>query len=301
MGAFQLVSNSLWRRQRLLILCYHGTSTDDEHLWRPLFTSLHKNWTERFSALKNGKYSVQPLGTALQRLRAGTLPPRSVAITFDDGTYDFYRHAFPLLQSHGFPATVYLTTYYTFCELPVFNLICSYMLWQRRDRIISDATELGLAGAMDLRSERGRHKVVRALIEKSESELMTGLQKDGLAARLADFLGIDYTDLKARRILQLMNADEVRNVAQAGIDIQLHTHRHRLPENEELFRHEIQENRASVRELAGNEPVHFCYPGGDISGGPALATGGESNLVHNVRCCFGNPQEQSSFAASFRR
>jgi len=166
---------------------------------------------------------VLPLAAALQRLHAGTLPPRSVAITFDDGTYDFYRHAFPLLQSYGFPATVYLTTYYTFCERPVFNLICSYMLWRRRGQIIRDATKLGLTGAMDLRSELGRHKVVRGLIEMADRQLMTGLQKDGLAARLADFLGIDYGDLQARRILQLMNADEVRTIAQRGVDIQLHS------------------------------------------------------------------------------
>ena len=35
-GIFSLVKNSRWRQQRLLILCYHGTSLEDEHLWRPM-------------------------------------------------------------------------------------------------------------------------------------------------------------------------------------------------------------------------------------------------------------------------
>jgi hypothetical protein len=31
-GIFELVADSRWRQQRLLILCYHGTSLADEHL-----------------------------------------------------------------------------------------------------------------------------------------------------------------------------------------------------------------------------------------------------------------------------
>ena len=91
---------------------------------------------------------------------------------------------------------------------------------------------------------------------------MTGLQKDEVAARLAGFLKIDYHGLKAKRILQLMNAREVQAVAGKGVDVQLHTHRHRTPEDETSFRLEIQDNRARIRELISTEPVHFCYPSG---------------------------------------
>ena len=34
-GIFRMVRDSEWRRQRLLILCYHSISLDDEHEWRP--------------------------------------------------------------------------------------------------------------------------------------------------------------------------------------------------------------------------------------------------------------------------
>jgi len=38
------------------------------------------------------------------------LPPRPIAITFDDGRADFAMHAAPLLQQRSMPATIYLVT-----------------------------------------------------------------------------------------------------------------------------------------------------------------------------------------------
>jgi peptidoglycan/xylan/chitin deacetylase (PgdA/CDA1 family) len=261
-GFFSLVANSRWRKQRLLILCYHGISLADEHCWRPSLYLDPRKLDQRLELLKKGGYSVLPLDEGLKRLRDGTLPARSVVITFDDGMYDFYELAFPRLRNYGFPVTVYQTTYYTSCEQPVFNLMCSYMLWQRRGEVIADGGEIGLKGALDLRNEIGRHKVVHGLIEIAERENMTGLEKDQLAARLARFLKIDYDRLKAKRILQLMNARELREVARNGVDVQLHTHRHRTPEDETLFRREIQDNRARIHDLTSRHPVHFCYPSG---------------------------------------
>jgi peptidoglycan/xylan/chitin deacetylase (PgdA/CDA1 family) len=261
-GIFEVVADSRWRRERLLVLCYHGTSLVDEHLWRPALYMTQDTLRSRLAFLKQGRYAVLPLGEALERLRDRTLPARSVALTFDDGTYDFYHQARPLLQEYGFPATVYLTTYYMLCERPVFNLICSYMLWKRRGEVIADAREIGLQEPLDLRTESGRHRVVRSLIDLAEQEGMTGVQKDDLARRLAHFLRIDYDALNAKRILQMMNAKEVQEVAKNGIAIELHTHRHRTPEGEALFSREIRENREHILGLTSVRAVHFCYPGG---------------------------------------
>ena len=35
LGGLKWVGASGWRRQRLLILCYHGVSLQDEHEWAP--------------------------------------------------------------------------------------------------------------------------------------------------------------------------------------------------------------------------------------------------------------------------
>lgn len=261
-GVFKLVANSSWRQKRLLILCYHGISLEDEHLWRPALYMEPQKLQQHFELLKAAGCPVLPLGEALQRLQSGTLPPRSVALTFDDGTYDFYERACPLLLQYGYPATVYLTTYYTAFELPVYNLIYSYMLWKRRGEVIATGTEIGLDGALDLRTEGARHEIVLRLLERTEREHMDTRQKDDLAARLANFLQLDFAQIKSRRILQLMRPREVAEIARKGIDVQLHTHRHRTPEDEVLFRREIQDNRKCIQEFIAKDAVHFCYPSG---------------------------------------
>lgn len=261
-GVFELVANSRWRQQRLLILCYHGISLNDEHLWRPGLYMEPAVLEQRLETLNRGNYTVLPLGESLEQLRTGTLPPRSVAITFDDGTYDFYKQAFPRLKGYGFPVTVYQTTYYTDFQRPVFNLITSYMMWKRRGASVADGRDIGQPGPMDLRTEASRHQIVLGLLTMADRDQMSGPQKDELCARLAKLLGIDYEALVATRMLQLMNARELGEVASAGVDVQLHTHRHRTPEDETLFRREIQDNRSRIRALASNSARHFCYPSG---------------------------------------
>lgn len=261
-GILDLVADSDWRRQRLLILCYHGTALDDEHRWRPGLYMEAAILEQRFEMLRRLNYAVLPLVESLERLREGSLPPRSVAITFDDGMYDFYKQAYPLAKKYGLPVTVYLTSYYSDLQRPIFNLITSYMLWQKRGQVIQDASKLGLSVPLDLRSEASRHGVVQRLMALAERNEMTGSEKDLLAARLADFLGIDYELLVAKRVLQIMNAHELKEVSDGGVDVQLHTHRHRTPEDETLFRREIRDNRERIRALISRSASHFCYPSG---------------------------------------
>ena len=262
-GVFRMVRDSRWRSERLLILCYHGISQEDEHEWRPRLFMPPKMLEQRLELLKSGRYNVVGLGEGLQKLRAGELPPRSVAITFDDGCYDFYACAYPLLKGYGFPVTVYQTTYYSDFQRPIFNLICSYMLWKRRGQVLNKGEELGLAAPLDLRTEESRQEIVFALVSRSEKQNLTGAQKDDLAARLAALLEIDYEALARKRIVQLMTPAEVAELASQGVDFQLHTHRHRTPKDEALFHKEILDNRKWLERVVEKPTEHFCYPAGD--------------------------------------
>jgi peptidoglycan/xylan/chitin deacetylase (PgdA/CDA1 family) len=260
-GVFRLVADSDWRRKRLLILCYHGISRTDEHLWRPTLYMQPEVLRQRLEILKQGRYNVLPLGEGLQLLRAGNLPSRSVAITFDDGGFDFYTAAFPVIRNFGLPVTVYQTTYYGDRSLPIFNLVFSYLLWMRRGNIVIGGQELGLHDSLDLTTESSRAEIVRTLVLNAEANNLSAVQKNDFAAKLAKFLSISYDEIVSSRLFQVMTPSERSELAAQGVDFQLHTHRHRTPVREDLFRKEIQDNRRALGQL-GAGAIHFCYPSG---------------------------------------
>src|ERR1700743_3228483 len=121
MGLGHVVARSSWRQQRLLILCYHGVAMGEEHGSHPEMFIPPETFARRMEILDQTGCRVLPLPEALRLLKTGKLPPRSVAITFDDGWADFRLHAYPVLRRHNFPATVYLTTYYCQLRRPLFR------------------------------------------------------------------------------------------------------------------------------------------------------------------------------------
>jgi peptidoglycan/xylan/chitin deacetylase (PgdA/CDA1 family) len=291
-GVFRVVGDSEWRKNRLLILCYHGISRNDEHLWRPSLYMQPEVLGQRLEILKRGGYCVLPLGEGLRRLQAGELPSKSVAITFDDGGYDFYTEAFPLLKSCGFPVTVYQTTYYSDYQMPVFNLVCSYILWKRRGSMLHSGKELGLTEPLDLRTEASRAQIVRTLVLNAETSNLAGVQKNDLATRLAQLLDVSYDEIVANRMFQLMNPSERNQLAAAGVDFQLHTHRHRTPIDQHLFRKEIQDNRRALQQL-GEKAIHFCYPSG-VYRPEFLAWLQMENVVSATTCDAGLASKRSN-------
>lgn len=261
-GVSGAVGGSAWRRRRLLILAYHSIPLADEHLWHGAqFMQAHV-FRARMQLLKAYGCSVLPLDEAVSRLQADTLPEKAVVITFDDGTVDFYTRAFPVLQEFNFPVTLYLTTFYSHYNRPVFDLMSSYLMWKARDRVLDLSKLLGRGPAIDLRAERSRQTAWSELADFAREHKLKAPQKDDLLAALAGQLELDYDSLLRQRFLHNVSDEEVRELAAKGVDIQLHSHRHRTPVDRSLFLREIEDNRQSIRRLTGRDPSHYCYPSG---------------------------------------
>lgn len=257
-------SNRL-RAQRLLILCYHGISFEDEHEWNPGLYIDRPTFRSRLEMLRDGGYCVLPLGQALQLMYANELPPRSVAITFDDGSHDFHALALPLLSEFGFPATVYLSTYYCRYQAPVFDAACGYLLWRSVGKTLDTAGILPDTGKFHIADQEQRRRIQNRLVRHVRGSTMSARDKDELLDALSSRLGADIAGIRERRLLYYMNPAEIREARASGVDLQLHTHRHRMPRDRALFEREIADNIREIQEIANTTavPSHFCYPCGD--------------------------------------
>lgn len=100
------------RYQTVPVLCYHrfaapGTKTGAQGK----MTVSATDFGEQLGWLSRHGWRVLRLSELEAWLHGRkALPPRSVVITADDGYASFYRHAFPLLKKHGFPATLFVYT-----------------------------------------------------------------------------------------------------------------------------------------------------------------------------------------------
>lgn len=262
-GLFRV--SKLLTRNRLRILCYHGTALQEEADFRPqLFIRPHQ-FEARLRYLHERRFPVLQLDEALRRLEDGALPKNATVITIDDGFHSTYLHAFRELKKRGFPATVYVTTYYAQKGNPVFRLAAQYLFWAtKRPTLSLDTLGLGISGEARLDSPDEKERTTWRIIEHAEQQLDEPARKQ-LIDRLAAQLDVAFGEVEQQRLLALMTADELSELAREGIDLQLHTHRHRFPEEPELVRREIEENRALLEPIAGRTLEHFCYPSGVYS------------------------------------
>ncbi len=263
-GFSAALRNSPWRRDRLAILCWHGFSLDDEHHWNPGLYVTGDHLRRRLGILRQLGCNVLSLDEGVRRLYEGTLPPRSVVLTVDDGSYDFYLRGWPVFREFGYPVTLYFTTWYSDFNRPVFDTMCSYLLWKaggRNERCMLHWPEVSGEDA-DLADEVQRERAGDNIRQYALGARLSGRAKDELLAELAVRIGIDYEELCRRRVLHLVTSDEAHAMAAQGLDVQYHTHRHRVFREKDLFHAELTDNLQRILPVTGKQPRHFCYTAG---------------------------------------
>jgi peptidoglycan/xylan/chitin deacetylase (PgdA/CDA1 family) len=92
-------------RDSAVILAYHSISESGS-----VFAVSPRVFESQMEWLKKNKYNVVSLDQLATYRTAGTIPPKTIAITFDDGYRDNYFAALPILQHFNFPATVFVIT-----------------------------------------------------------------------------------------------------------------------------------------------------------------------------------------------
>ena len=249
-------------RQSLRILCYHGFATDDALTFRPGLFISPETFERRLRALSTEGYPVMTLQSALRGLERGNLPDCATVITIDDVFQGFVEYAVPLLRTFGMPVTAYVTTYYSLHREPVFRLVIRYMFWKTLETTLRIVLDERAGQEVFLRHDRSSWWDGEERVIAFGEGLPTEADRTALATRLGQLLNVGYDEIVRRRMFNVVTPAEVGMLASNGIDIQLHTHRHRLPERQEIVEREIADNRSVLEPLVGARLEHLCYPSG---------------------------------------
>jgi peptidoglycan/xylan/chitin deacetylase (PgdA/CDA1 family) len=91
----------------IAILAYHSLDHS-----RSVLSTPPTIFTEQMKVLRDTGVRVVSLSELSDNSRRFSIDENGVVLTFDDGFRNVYEHALPVLQTYGFPATVFLVTDY---------------------------------------------------------------------------------------------------------------------------------------------------------------------------------------------
>lgn len=92
----------------LPVLMYHSIDNNDDET---KLSVSPESFERQMKFLHDHKYNVVgPEKVAAYLEKREPIPPRTVAITFDDGFYNNYKYAYPVLKRYGLPATIFMIT-----------------------------------------------------------------------------------------------------------------------------------------------------------------------------------------------
>ena len=230
-------------RKSLRILAYHGLWTTPGYQYGNRLFITPEQFARRMIWLRNSRYPVLSLGEAIQGLDDGSLPDCAIVLTIDDGWSSTYTHMLPILEELGLPATVYITTWYSVNQLPIVNIAVDYIL-----------------------QRAGEAPAARSAITREIEKLPSLSQREKALRECAARFEVTTEEWWEGRQFHVMSTSEIRDADRRGLDIQLHTHRHRSSdENSDGLEHEIADNRATLARACGRPEKsfsHFCYPNG---------------------------------------
>jgi peptidoglycan/xylan/chitin deacetylase (PgdA/CDA1 family) len=286
MGAAQsaaVTGNGTPLQAKAIILMYHRITRTEFDPWGMCVSP--ENFSEQLAAINAVATPISLIDYA-RSLVAGTLPERTVVVTFDDGYVDNFEQALPLLRRHNVPATLFVTTCHIDSDREFW--------WDRLETVLLAVgtlparLELPLPGGEVREWLTGVAATYTAEAKKADKSVRAWNAKPG--TRLGFFYDVWKTlspmpDVAREQSLdhverwanagkfqgesrRSMTAEEIRVMGREGImEIGSHTVNHPpLPAHESSVQvAQIRDSRDRLQEILGVPVKTFAYPHGEYS------------------------------------
>jgi peptidoglycan/xylan/chitin deacetylase (PgdA/CDA1 family) len=237
--------------QRLLILAWHNV----DHTWSyPCRAGAGAAGLARQLQRLRRVATVVPLGPALEALEGGRpLPPRPVAVTFDDGYRDNLELGVPILERLGLPATFFLVPGMLSAEVqPWWEVLGWAFARSRRSRVRWRGRELATGG-------RGGQASFRWATEQLKT--LSRADRDRMTEELVELLGPEG---RADADRLLLDWDGARELVHRGFEVGSHSSCHAIlsREAEAEQARDLEASRRRLEAELGVEVRLLAYPNG---------------------------------------
>jgi peptidoglycan/xylan/chitin deacetylase (PgdA/CDA1 family) len=190
------------------------------------------------------------------------LPPGAALITFDDGYRNNLALAAPLLQKHGVPAVVHVSTAYMGTNRLLWpDEVVTRILWWPEQTVQMPGRE-GHAPIPSTLSERrvlawDVMELCKQIPNRDKELYLDSLRRHPIAE----------LDGEARELFGFMSWDEVRRLGEFGVDIGSHTVNHPILtrcEPAEMIS-ELRESKREIELQTGKPCRSIAYPNGGVN------------------------------------
>jgi peptidoglycan/xylan/chitin deacetylase (PgdA/CDA1 family) len=244
----------------LPILTYHRVDEPDRspELYPGLIGATPAEFDEQMRFLSSVYRPLSLLELLAIRRGEAPLPPRAVMVTFDDGYRSVAEHAWPIMQRHGVPLTLFVPTAYPGDPTKAFWWDRLWSVLGTEDAVVS--TPLGDLPARTPGERLSTYRRLRGHLKSLPHERAMAIVDDLCGRFGAEPLGAS-----------VLGWDELRRLTGDGVAIGSHSRTHPLLDKVTGAEAsaEIRDSVGDLERELGPTPRVFAYPGGGVDSGVA--------------------------------
>ena len=240
--------------QKVVILMYHGVTNCHPEVFN--WCQLEKKEFERQVDFLVNHFDTLHLEEVVDRLHKRLpLPQRTACLTFDDGFRNVATTAFPILQKHQVPSTVFLVTSQVGTRQPAWpDRLYFSVASTTQETVKFEGAEYLLSNNND------RAAIYKTIVEKLKK--MDAIEREDRLKILFEML--DALPVTSEAMVSTLDWNEVELLARTGlVKFGSHTHTHPILSRCTLNvqREELSKSRDILRERGLSYRL-FAYPNG---------------------------------------
>ncbi len=254
LGGFHLLRRI--KKNDPVILMYHRVLQDE------FINGLAPQEFEKQIAYISKHFNVVSIEDLLRDVKSNSVKPYSLALTFDDGHYDFYSDAWPILKKYKLPASLYVTTGFVDGTTWLWPDLLKYILLNSNTAILN-VENLGDISTHKTQQHISWHKLGDHCLTLNAEARNTLLYKLAADAKIL----ISDTPQPP---FHSVTWPQLQEMHKEGLVVGSHTVTHPILSSLtiENLHYELATSAHAIQQHLGAAPAGICYPNGrpeDIS------------------------------------